>query len=116
MAGGHGEYADHEDHLAQHLRAERRPDGLTGHSHFYQRNLLNGIHHIQIGTVGAVLDTVGSASYVQKSVRDFCFAIFDMTPTTLHMAVYEDGGTQVDTIDLSIGPLPTPTPTPTPPA
>ncbi|MGE5549050.1 MAG: DNRLRE domain-containing protein [Bacteroidota bacterium] len=115
VAGGHGENAATKT-LSHNIFVPRGVQAVfSGHSHFYQRSYYEGIHHLQIGTVGAELDSTGSASYVQKTVRDYCFAIVDMTPTTFHMAVYEDGGTLVDTLDLTIGPPPTPTPvTPSP--
>ena len=65
---------------------------LTGHSHFYQHNLVNGIHHLVIGTAGAPFKDLGNASYTLKSAKEYNYAVIDMTPATLHLVVYNQLG------------------------
>ncbi len=100
-AGGHNEDAD----MKALTTSAFEPNGvdlvLAGHSHFYQHNLVNGIHHMVIGTVGAPQAAPGTASYTVKSVQDYCYGILDVTTTTLDMAVYNDYGTVLDTLHLS---------------
>jgi len=74
---------------------------LAGHNHFYQRNLINGISHITCGAAGAPLYSVGSGTGTQRAVSDNCYLIADVTPTTLNMLVYNNIGTQLDTISLT---------------
>ena len=74
---------------------------LTGHSHFYQHNLVNGIHHLVIGTAGAPFKDLGNASYTLKSAKEYNYAVIDMTPATLHLVVYNQLGAVLDTLDLA---------------
>jgi hypothetical protein len=100
VAGGHGE----EPTMIQwsnNLFAPKNVDlVLTGHSHFYQHNLVNGINHYVLGTAGAPFATLGSAPYVIKSALEYHYAIIDVTPTTLHMEVITNNGTLLDQLDL----------------
>jgi predicted phosphodiesterase len=73
---------------------------ISGHSHFYQHNLVNGIHHLVIGSAGAPLHSPQNASYTVKSIKDHNYAIVDLEPTKLHMVVYNDHGKVLDVIDL----------------
>jgi len=74
---------------------------LAGHNHFYQHNRVNGIRHLTIGGAGAPLYAVSSnATYTVRTTSDNCYLIGDVTPTNLHMAVYNNVGTVLDTIDL----------------
>jgi len=54
-SGGHGE---DEDMIAM-TNDIFEPNGvnlvIAGHNHFYQRNYVNGIHHLIIGSAGAPL-------------------------------------------------------------
>ncbi len=73
---------------------------LAGHNHFYQRVLMNGIQHITCGAAGAPLYAVGSGPGTQVSFSDNCYLIGDVSPTNLHLVVYNNVGTVLDTIDL----------------
>ena len=75
---------------------------LAGHNHFYQRNMVNGIYHLVIGSAGAPLADPGPiGGYVQVSLKTYCWAIFDLTPTTLQIHVYNEKGESIDTLSLS---------------
>ncbi len=62
---------------------------LSGHSHFYQRNYVNGVYHIIMAGGGAPLYKPKKAKYTQKSVRKHHFGIFDVSPDTLQLNVYD---------------------------
>jgi len=98
--GGHG-----EDLSFQAMTSDVfEPNGVTlvlsGHSHFYQHNLVNGIHHLVVGSSGAQLYEPESAPYTLKTVKDYSYGIGDVTPTNLHFVVYNDRGAVLDTLDL----------------
>ncbi|MGE5550438.1 MAG: metallophosphoesterase [Bacteroidota bacterium] len=92
---------------------------LTGHNHFYQHGLVNGIHHFTIGSAGAPLASPGKGSYVVNAAFDYNFAIADVTPTVLDLTVYSGKGTVLDKLTLTktepppaVDPAALPTPPP----
>lgn len=75
---------------------------LAGHDHFYQRNFVNNIYHLIIGSAGAPLYDPGPiGGYTQVSLKSYCWAIFDLTPTSLQIHVYNENGTEIDSLSLS---------------
>lgn len=75
---------------------------ISGHDHFYQHNLVNGIHYMVIGSAGApVYASKSEKNYVLKNVGDHNYAIADVTPVSLHMVVYNDKEEVLDTVDLA---------------
>jgi acid phosphatase type 7 len=75
---------------------------VAGHHHFYQRNFVNNIYHLIIGSVGAPLHNPGPVKgYTQVSLKSYCWAIFDLTPTSLQIHVYNENGTEIDSLSLS---------------
>ena len=114
-AGGHGEDPDMKALTTKVFEPNKVNMVLGGHTHFYQHNLVNGIHHMVIGSAGAPLYEPVDAAYTIKSVKDYNFAVVDVTPDTIHMIVYNDKGTVLETIDLVKGVTPqAPTPKPAP--
>ncbi len=102
VSGGHGEDAD----MVTLTKNVFEPNGvhlvIAGHDHFYQRNFINGIYHLIIGSAGAPLSNPGPVGgYVQVSVRTHCYAIFDLTPTTLQMRAYNENGKEIDSLSLN---------------
>ncbi len=100
-AGGHG-----EDSVVVAMTSMLfEPAGvamlLTGHSHFYQHNVVNGIHHMVIGSAGAPLYDPARAWYTQKSVKSYNWAVADVTPSTLSLYVYDEHGAPLDTVLLT---------------
>ncbi|MCY2929537.1 MAG: metallophosphoesterase [Planctomycetota bacterium] len=88
---------------------------LTGHNHFYQHNLVNGIHHMVIGSFGAPLVAPGNdPSYTVYSEETYCFGIFDMTRGQLTLKTYRGlQNTLIETITLTkdvVAPVVTVTP------
>ncbi len=75
---------------------------ISGHYHYYQRNLVNGIYHLIIASAGGALENPSPVGgYVQVSIRTYCYAIFDLTPTTLEMRAYNENGAEIDSLFLS---------------
>ncbi len=102
VSGGHGEDAN----MIALTTNVFEPRGvnlvIAGHAHFYQRNRVNDIYHLVIGSAGAPLVDPGPVGgYVQVSIKTYCYAIFDLTPTTLQVHVYNEKGTRIDTLALS---------------
>jgi hypothetical protein len=71
---------------------------LCGHNHFYQHCKVNNIDHIVIGGGGAPLYTTATGSYVVKSVSSYCYGIFDFTPTSMKLTVYNSSDAVIDSI------------------
>jgi hypothetical protein len=81
---------------------------LAGHNHFYQHDLVNGIRHLTVGSAGAPLYAVSSnLTYTLKSIKDNSYLVADVSPTNLHMMVYNNAGTLLDDINLVKLPAPT---------
>jgi acid phosphatase type 7 len=101
-SGGHGENAD----MIALTKNVFEPCGvdlvLAAHNHYYQRNFVNGIYHIIIGSSGAPLYDPGPADgYTQVSLKSYCWAIFDLKPTAMKIHVYDEKGTEIDSLTLS---------------
>ncbi|HEX3044844.1 MAG TPA: metallophosphoesterase family protein [Bacillota bacterium] len=100
-AGGHGE----DKAMKIYTKDIFEPNGvdlvISGHSHFYQHNLVNGIHHLIIGSAGAPLYQPKKASYTVKSIKDYNYAIIDESSTTLDLTVYNNRGKILEQINLT---------------
>jgi len=99
-AGGHG-----EDSVMKVMTANIfEPSGvdavISGHTHFYQHNLVKGIHHLVLGSAGAPLYDPDSASYTVKSAKEYHFGIVDVSPTSFHLMVYTHQGAILDSLFL----------------
>jgi hypothetical protein len=79
---------------------------LAGHNHFYQRNLLSGVHHITCGAAGAPLYAVSSGAGTVVSVSDNCYVVADVSPTNLHIVAYNNAGAVLDNFTLTKPPAP----------
>jgi hypothetical protein len=103
-AGGTGAHAEDPDMIAMSVNIFT-PKGvdlvLNGHNHFYQHNRVSGIDYVVIGSAGAPLYQTGTASYTIKSVSDYCYGIFDFTPNSLKMSVYNNINKLLDTLTLN---------------
>ncbi len=100
-AGGHGEDDDLKTMTSKIFEPDHVDMVIAGHSHFYQHNLVNGIHHMIIGTAGAPLYSPSNASYTVKSIKDYNFAIVDVSPVSFKMVVYDDRGTVLESLTLT---------------
>jgi len=103
--GGHPEAPE----LFPITRGVYEPNGVAawigGHNHFYQHNLVNGIHYVVIGSCAAELYVPSTASYTLKSVRDYCYGIIDVSPSAFKISVYNGDGNLIDKIILGNNPL-----------
>ncbi|MEK6756203.1 MAG: metallophosphoesterase [Bacteroidota bacterium] len=100
-SGGHGENSDLKTMTTKIFEPNRVDMFISGHSHFYQHNVVNGIHHMIIGTAGAPLYSPSNVSYTVKSVKDYNYAIVDLSPISLRMMVYNDRGILLDSLVLN---------------
>jgi len=87
-SGGHGENATMISYTTNIFEPKNVSLVLAGHSHFFQHNLVNGLHHYVLGTVGAPFYAPTSASYTVSTAAVYNYGIIDVTPKTLHMTVY----------------------------
>jgi len=100
VAGGHGEDATMIQ-WSNNIFVPKNVDlVITGHSHFYQHNLVSGINHYVLGTAGAPFATLDLKVYVIRSALEYHYGILDVTPTSIHMDVITDGGALLDKLDL----------------
>lgn len=102
VSGGHGEDAGMIALTTNVFEPNNVNLVIAGHDHFYQRNLVNGIYHLIVGSAGAPLTDPGPVGgYVQVSKKSYCWAIFDLTSATLQLHVYDETGMEIDTLTLS---------------
>lgn len=99
--GGHGEDAGMKTMSANIFVPNGVNFVLAGHSHYYQHNLVSGIHHMVIGTAGAPLYNPVSAKYTVFQSKSYCYGVFDVTPTTLNLVVYNEAGVVLETLNLT---------------
>lgn len=99
-AGGHNEDANMKKMTARIFEPNHVDLVLAGHTHFFQHNLVNGIHHFVLGSVGAPLYELGSAPYVVKAAKAYNYGIFDVTPTSLMLRVYNEKKDLLDSLTL----------------
>ena len=99
-AGGHGENKGMILMTKQLFDPNKVNIVIAGHTHLYQHNLVNGIHHFVLGSAGAPLYNPGKADYVVKTAKAYHFAILEVNKNKIHMVVYKNDGSVLDTLDL----------------
>jgi predicted phosphodiesterase len=99
-AGGHGEDTIMIRMTTDLFEPNHVDMVLSGHSHFYQHNVVNGIHHLVIGSVGAPLDDPEKASYTLVSLKDYNWAIMDVKYNLLTLTVYNAKNQKLDMVQL----------------
>ena len=77
---------------------------IGGHNHYYQHNIVNGIHYVIIGSCAAELYVPTTASYTVKSAQTYCYGIIDVSPTDFNIAVYDGNGSVIDNVNLHKSP------------
>lgn len=99
-SGGHGEDAGMIT-MSQNIFVPKGVDMvISGHSHFYQHNLVSGIHHMVLGGGGAPLYDPTNAAYTVRSIKDYNFGIVDVTANSFLLKVYNNYNTLLDTVRL----------------
>lgn len=73
---------------------------ISGHDHIYQRNLVNNINHVILGSAGAGLYDPDNGIYTQKSLKTYSFGIFDVTSALLQMRAFDQNNQEIDRITL----------------
>jgi hypothetical protein len=73
---------------------------IAGHTHFYQHNVVRGIHHLVIGSAGAPLYEPANSKYTVSSAKDYNWAVGDVSPASLTITVYNASGKKLDFIEL----------------
>ncbi len=100
-SGGHGEDANMKTMVTNIFEPKGVDMVISGHSHFYQHNFLNNIHHMVLGGGGAPLYTPSNASYTLKSVKDYNFGIGDVTYNSFSLKVYNNNNSFIDSVRLT---------------
>ena len=99
-AGGHGENKEMVALTKDLFEPNNVVMVISGHTHFYQHNLVNGIHHLIIGSAGAPLYEIKKAKYTLVSAKEYNYAIFDVTPDKITMEVYNEKDVKLDSMQL----------------
>lgn len=74
---------------------------ISSHSHFYQHNIVDEIHYVIIGSSGAPLYEPKDESYTIKSIKDYCYGVFDVTTISFKVMVYNWKNSFLDEIRLT---------------
>ncbi|MEN6510390.1 MAG: metallophosphoesterase [Chloroherpetonaceae bacterium] len=100
VAGGHGENGKLIT-ISEKLFVPNKVDiVLAGDSHFYQHNLVNGVHHLIIAGGGAPLYTPKSKDYTLNSAKAYCYGIAKYSNNALTLEVYDINNNLLDTIQI----------------
>ena len=74
---------------------------LNGHEHYYQHNLVNGIHQMIMGNFGVGPQTPATTPWTVYDEYTYNFGIFETTATTLTLTVYRGDGSVIETVEIS---------------
>jgi predicted phosphodiesterase len=99
-AGGHGENAEMITMTKNIFEPNHVSAVLNGHSHFYQHNLVNGIHHMIIGDAGAPPEELASAPYTVKMAQKYNYAVGDVSASSFTLNVYDENGAPIDSVSF----------------
>jgi predicted phosphodiesterase len=99
-AGGHGEDTSMIMMTKELFEPNHVNLVLSGHSHFYEHNFVNGIHHLVIGSAGAPLYQPEKASYTLVALKDYNWAVIDVKYSRLTVTVYNAKNQKLDTVEL----------------
>ncbi|MCX6154039.1 MAG: metallophosphoesterase family protein [Candidatus Kapabacteria bacterium] len=99
-AGGHGEDKTMIE-VSKKIFVPNKVDCvLTGHSHFYQRNEVNGIKHLVIGGGGAPLYNPKNNNYTKVTKKDYHFANFEVKSDKIQVTVINDKNEKIDQFEI----------------
>lgn len=73
---------------------------LTGHSHYYQHNLVNGIHHMVIGGGGSPLYAPEKASYTVSQAKKYHHAIVNVNSERIKFIVKDKEMNIIDDFEI----------------
>jgi predicted phosphodiesterase len=98
--GGHGENRVMKRFTKDVIEPNDVDIVLTGHSHFYQRNYVNGVYHIVSAGGGAPLYTPKEKDYTQIQAKKYHYMIWNASPEKLSFKVYDTEGNIIDELEL----------------
>lgn len=98
--GGHGENKNIKKFTTNILEPGGVDVVLTGHSHFYQRNFVNGIYHIVSAGGGAPLYTPEKKDYTQVQAKVHHYMIWSVSPDVLSFKVYDINNNIIDELEI----------------
>jgi len=96
VAGGHGEYLPMKNVARKLFKKYNVTLAISGHSHFYQRNFVDGVEHLTVAGGGAPLYSPKKKKYTKKSSRKHHYAICELNGNTLTFTVYDLDGNIID--------------------
>lgn len=99
--GGHGENKNMKNFTTKILEPGGVDVVLTGHSHFYQRNFVNGIYHIVSAGGGAPLYNPEKKDYTQVQAKVHHYMIWSVSPEILAFKVYDIDGKIIDELEIT---------------
>jgi predicted phosphodiesterase len=98
--GAHGENTEMKK-LSRKVFVPNKVDAVfNGHSHFYQHNFVQGIHHFVIGSAGAELYSPDSTTWTLRSAKDYNFGIIDVTSNKFEVKVFNNKNIILDSLIL----------------
>ena len=97
-AGGHGENTEMITMTRNVFEPNRVSAVLSGHSHFYQHNRVNGIHHMIIGDAGAPQEKPASAPYTLNMAEKYNYAIGEVSAASFELNVYDENGVCIEAV------------------
>ncbi|MEI6434923.1 MAG: metallophosphoesterase [Bacteroidota bacterium] len=99
-SGGHGENKEMIAMTKAIFEPNKVDIVLTGHSHFYQHNLINGIHHLVTGSAGAPLSNPEKADYTVFQAKEYQYAVIDVSTNKLKLYIYNPAHEILDSFQL----------------
>jgi predicted phosphodiesterase len=98
--GAHGENTEMKK-LSRKVFVPNKVDVVfAGHSHFYQHNYVQGIHHFVIGSAGAHLYSPDSTTWTLKNAKDYNFGIIDVSSGKFDVKVFNNKNIILDSLVL----------------
>lgn len=96
--GAHGENKNMKNFTTNVLEPAKIDMVLTGHSHYYQHNKINGISHFVFGGGGSPLYTPKSKDYTLKSEKKYHFALFEVSNDKITIKVIDKDENIIDNV------------------
>ena len=98
--GAHGENTEMKK-LSKKVLVPNKVDVVfAGHSHFYQHNFVQGIHHFVIGSAGARLYSPDSTTWTLKIAKDYNYGIIDVSTHNFNIKVFNNHKEILDSLIL----------------
>jgi hypothetical protein len=99
-SGGRGEDKDLIGLCGAVFESNRVCAVISGDSHFYQHNIVNGIHHLIMGDAGAPQEKPASAPYTVNSAQKYNYGVGEVSAETFVMNVYDEKGGLIEAVNI----------------